>query len=144
MNNQKIYEGEYRNDLRHGKGVAIFEDNVVFEGIYNCGSFESGRLDIDGNVYEGTFENNLFHGNGTFCWKNGDKYEGEFCNGAITGRGILGYWDGTIYVGELVDGYEHGHGVIYFTDGTKFEGIFEHGSPKELPDQNETSDNSDE
>jgi len=49
------YEGEYKNDIKDGKGVYISE----------------------GYIYEGEFKVGLREGNGIIKYKKGDKYDGE-------------------------------------------------------------------
>ena len=57
--NGDVYEGEFLNDQRHGKG--IFKDN-------------------NGDVYEGDFLNDKIQGKGVYTYKEGDVYEGDFIN----------------------------------------------------------------
>jgi hypothetical protein len=60
------YEGEYRHDQRHGKGLYLSTDGARYEGDWFEGKMHGlGRhVDSKGNTYEGPFENNLMHGKG--------------------------------------------------------------------------------
>ena len=55
-----IYDGEYKDNKRHGKGVSTFKD---------------------GSKYEGKFKNGDYDGHGILYYKDGSKqYEGEWKN----------------------------------------------------------------
>jgi hypothetical protein len=83
------YEGDCKNGLAHGKGIAIGSDR-----------------------YEGQFSKGLPHGEGTYTWTKGPVYKGEWSKGLkegegemvyITARGdsiVKGYWKGNAYIGE--------------------------------------------
>ena len=71
-NNLKvIYDGEYKNGLRDGKGVYYFSN---------------------GDVYDGKFKNGNFEGKGTFTWEDGTKWTGKFKDNLMDGKGK--YFDG--------------------------------------------------
>ena len=67
-NNKLIFEGEYKNGLREGKGVYNYEG---------------------GEKYEGMFANGLKHGKGVFTWKNGLKWDGAFKMDEFDGEGTF-------------------------------------------------------
>ena len=56
----RVYEGEWENDVKHGKGLEICPNGNVFVGYYMNGKPE---------------------GVGVFTWQNGEVYEGEWRNG---------------------------------------------------------------
>ena len=64
------YKGQFKNDVKDGKGIYYYNDD---------------------NKYEGEWKNDLKEGKGIFYWKNGDRYEGEFKNNKMEGRGIFYY-----------------------------------------------------
>lgn len=84
------YNGECKNGLAHGKGVA--------KGI---------------NIYSGNFKKGIPHKFGRYTWMSGDYYEGNFKNGKRNGFGKLvytenrerkileGYWNNDKYIGEF-------------------------------------------
>lgn len=84
------YEGDCKDGLAHGKGIA--------QGIDN---------------YEGKFKNGLPHGKGKYTWANGDYYEGDYKVGKKNGRGslftkatdkkILGYWKDDNFEKEITE-----------------------------------------
>ena len=67
-NNKLIFEGEYKNGLREGKGVYNYEG---------------------GEKYDGMFANGLKHGKGVFNWKNGLKWDGAFKMDEFDGEGTF-------------------------------------------------------
>jgi hypothetical protein len=62
-----IYIGEFKNGLKHGKGVETY---------------------ANGDFYEGDFINGLCEGSGTYLWKDGSEYNGDFKQGYRNGYGI--------------------------------------------------------
>ena len=81
--NGDIYEGEFRDGKRHGRGVYRFANGDTYEGEYRNGKrCGYGRFSFaNGDVYEGEFWENRYHGHGTFRFANGEVIEGEWANG---------------------------------------------------------------
>lgn len=78
-----IYRGEWKDNLRHGKG-----------------SFEWA----EGERYVGEFIEDEREGKGTYYWPSGERYEGEWENSMRNGYGILYDPDGNIQIeGEWKD-----------------------------------------
>ncbi len=78
-----IYRGEWKDNLRHGKG-----------------SFEW----VGGERYEGEFIEDIREGQGTYYWPSGERYVGEWENSMRNGYGILYDPDGNIQIeGEWKD-----------------------------------------
>ena len=86
INNNLIYEGEYKKGVRDGKGICYYQN---------------------GERYEGKFRNGKREGKGIFFWKDGSRWEGYFKNDEMNGEGI--YYSGeesftAIYKdGELIE-----------------------------------------
>ncbi len=70
----KIYRGEWSNNMRHGFGVAYFSE---------------------GSKYFGRYENNLMSGIGIYCHPNNDRFEGMFFNNKPDGLGSFYEKDNT-------------------------------------------------
>ena len=104
------YEGQWRNDKRHGKGIFISQN-------YN-------NPKLIGIKYEGEFNNDKIEGYGIGKYSSGETYEGEWKNNKQYGRGILNYVDGGKYVGEWKEGQPNGDGIYYLKNGERFEGKF--------------------
>ena len=62
-NTNKVYEGEYKDNLKHGRGVLTTQDYT----------------------YEGEFSMGAMQGLGEFRWKNGKKAKGNLVNGQLHG-----------------------------------------------------------
>jgi S1-C subfamily serine protease/antitoxin component YwqK of YwqJK toxin-antitoxin module len=81
-----IYEGDYLNGIRHGKGkytnfdkirensLEVWEGNFIGGQLCGNGTYESS----DGQKYNGNFINYRKHGFGTVYFANGAKFEGFF------------------------------------------------------------------
>jgi len=90
----KQYEGEWRNDVKHGKGTFYY---------------------LNGDRLEGMFADNLRSGYGIMYYANGDKYEGDWKFDRKNGFGI--YLDSkaqTIYTGFWMNDQKEGPGYFRF------------------------------
>ena len=83
FDNGDIYEGEFKNGLKHGKGILTTRNN---------------------RSYEGDWENDKPHGFGINTFPNGKIYTGNFAKGKPVGDGQWTYADGRIYNGTWVNG----------------------------------------
>lgn len=64
----EIYEGEFVDEVPHGKGTCKF---------------------TDGSVYSGQWSQGLMQGNGSLTFSNGAVYNGEFRACKRAGRGTM-------------------------------------------------------
>jgi len=94
----KIYIGEWKNDLRNGKGVETWND---------------------GERFVGNFKNDKREGYGIYYHSNGDIYEGNYKNGKTEGFGVEYYSNGDKYEGRFKNGNKEGQGVYYFENGNR-------------------------
>ena len=88
-----IYEGEFANGERHGKGVVYYYNkndqlHLSFEVEYLNGESESLKGKVNGKeyylgrlIYEGEFLNGKKHGKVMHFKKNGKIYFEEYLNG---------------------------------------------------------------
>jgi hypothetical protein len=62
-----LYDGEWKNGKKEGKGKRYNNDGSVFEGEYENDQPKKGIYiwEKDKNYYKGEFLNGLFHGEGT-------------------------------------------------------------------------------
>ena len=98
--NGEVYEGEWSNNLKEGKGI---------------------ETHLDGSKYEGNFKNSKFEGKGVLYYTNGDRYEGDFKNNNRHGSGIMYYKsDGKIgkSMGDFLDDKPSGKHVFLQPDGS--------------------------
>jgi hypothetical protein len=130
------YEGDYRNNKKHGKGKFVYANRDVYEGDYqNDEKHGNGKyIYASGYVYEGEWKNNTVHGRGMFMSDSGDLYEGEFDDFRYHGKGRLECSNGDTYEGEWKVGHAHGNGKKVYANGDVYEGNWEcakkHGKGK--------------
>ena len=111
--NGTIYEGDFKNGLRDGKGVLKL---------------------ASGAKYVGEFQRNVYHGHGTFYSSDGERYVGDWVWGVRQGRGMLLLPKEQIkYEGEFFEGEPHGYHGLWTSerDGWYFYGSFAGGCPVE-------------
>ena len=77
-----VYEGDFINNKRTGKGVYRW---------------------ANGDVYEGDSLDGERTGKGVYRWANGDVYEGDWLDGYQTGKGVFRWANGDVETGEFLD-----------------------------------------
>ena len=123
-----VYEGNFVNGNRTGKGKYTWSDGDVYEGDFvEDERTGKGKLTLaDGDVYEGDFVDNKRTGKGKLTWTSDfiyeedcdEVYEGDFVDGKRTGKGKLtrkyyfgsGCFSDEVYEGNFVDGKFNGKG----------------------------------
>ena len=126
-----VYEGEWRENRKHGTGRHSLPDGAVYEGEFDYDRRHGhGRLFYpNGDLYDGDWIEDNKHGRGRFVWSaTGVTYEGEFHVGVIQGRGVMRYPDGSTFEGQYHDAKRHGKGVLSHADGTKECLVFKKGA----------------
>ena len=102
------YIGNFKNDMKNGKGKMIF-----------CNQDE----------YDGNFIDDEITGYGTFKWKNNNEYTGHFLNGKMYGKGKYKWYNGNEYEGTYIKNKRQGQGKFIWKKGISFTGIFKKGKP---------------
>ncbi|KAF1327879.1 Radial spoke protein 1, partial [Globisporangium splendens] len=138
--NGDIYDGEWLNGKRHGKGTLKFAEGGSCIGEFGENFYHGfGLLTIPksqhpltkkwvpGERYEGEFMQGRKHGKGTAKTRNGDCYDGFFVDGYYHGKGTCAHANGDIYDGDWVHGKWQGHGELQLRDGSKYVGEFYQG-----------------
>ena len=151
-----IYEGEYLNGEKNGKGKEYYWDNILaFEGEYLNGKKWNGKgynknkmiyqlKDGKGSVeeydkveikliFKGEYLNGEKNGKGKEYYKNGNLiFEGEYLNGRRNGKGKEYNEHGNlIYEGEYLYGRRNGKGKEYNEHGNLiYEGEYLYGSKR--------------
>eukprot|EP01041_Mallomonas_annulata_P007180 gene7180-14628_t len=131
--NKDIYEGEFVDNLRHGKGTLIsykgnkykgeFENNWFHGfGEQSWAPFEQDFKIVHGKRYEGTFQAGKRHGKGIFILGTGETYSGMFENNLYHGQGILKNIHGDIFIGEFARGLPCGKQEVTYANGDKYSG----------------------
>jgi len=91
-----IYKGEFKEDLKHGKGTLLLQENSKYG-------------------YEGEFKYDQKSGKGKFKWNEKKEYTGEWSQDEICGYGILKE-DKMIHIGFFSNGLKHRHGATFYQD----------------------------
>ena len=141
IHDKLLYEGEYLNGEKNGKGKEYEYDCLVYEGEYLNGkrNGKGKEYNLDGSLsYEGEYLNGKRNGKGKEYWyKNKLKFEGEYLNDFKL-IGILYDYEGNIlyklnykinekgegkefnflgkliFEGEYLNGKKEGKGKEYF------------------------------
>ncbi|CAD8089097.1 unnamed protein product [Paramecium sonneborni] len=142
---QYYYEGQFSCDLKHGKGLIIYEDGTHYQGEFfadkllsdngifkdfeeECNKnkqLEKKKLEFpNGAIYQGQVLDGKRHGKGIYTWKDGTKYEGQFENDQINGYGIMEFADSRKYRGEWVNGEMEGFGQFVWPNLEEYKGFY--------------------
>ena len=110
-----LYEGEYLNGKRNGKGKEYGPVFLMYEGEYLCGKKWNGK----GYDREGNLIYELKNGNGYIKYDNFEDfektYEGEYLNGDLNGKvKEYNFSNELIFEGEYLNGNRNGKGKDYF------------------------------
>ena len=137
-----MYEGEYLNGKKEGKGIKYDkEGNVLFKGEFKNNIMWNGISKVykikKKKNFIGNFSNNTnydhhylnnYNFNPRITYENYLKYEGEYLNGKKTGKGKDYDYEGNlIFEGEYKNGLKNGKGIYYELGYLLFEGEFKDG-----------------
>ena len=131
LDNDEVYEGEFFDNLKHGKGKLMDKhNNLIYEGFFVkgirsgfgnkfhdngmirvAGLFQKGKLNGRGKqfdntgklLYKGWWKNDQKDGRGTYYYMNGERYKGLWRNDKRNGIGAYYYKTGNFYEGFWVD-----------------------------------------
>lgn len=129
-----FYEGEWRDNKRHGYGKDIWSDGSQYEGFFHEGKKQGkGKMEWnDGSRYVGEFVNDKIHGFGEYSWKDGRVYFGEWRDNHMNGKGLFTWEDGKSYEGDYLQDLKHGYGVFQWSNGEKYMGMWKQGKQEGL------------
>ena len=147
----KIFEGEYLNGKRNGKGKEYETGRIIFEGNYLNGKRNGKGKEFGycgGLIFEGEYLNGKRNGRGKEFADDKIIYEGDYLNDLKwngkgydedgnkiyefkEGKGIIkeyGYYDFLSFEGEYSNGLRNGNGKEYYeNDNVRFEGEYLNG-----------------
>ena len=119
----EIYEGGWMDGKRDGKGICLFANGLIYEGLWASGvEMGFGQLMTTDRrlLYSGEWMDGLTHGHGTYTFSNGDKYIGDWKEGARHGKGDYIWANGCKYAGEWKENCRHGKGIFTWDDEHSF------------------------
>ncbi|KAJ9529621.1 hypothetical protein QJQ45_014395 [Haematococcus lacustris] len=112
-----VYEGQYLDNKKQGKGRMTYPDKSVYEGDWVADLHEgTGRYVYgNGDLYHGSFKAGKRHGTGTYHYQHeGCQIVGEWEEGGVTS----GHWvhrDGSMFQGSFKAGLQPHEGVYFFS-----------------------------
>jgi hypothetical protein len=146
--NGREYEGSFRHDKRHGKGMMTYsEDDIegTYKGdwinglrsgegicVYACGSEYTGEWSADDKCGSGV----LTYLKGPLTGKSDgegiegiveDRYQGQWSGDQRHGEGEQTYVNGDKFVGLWASGMKNGYGTMYYGDGAVYKGAWSEG-----------------
>lgn len=132
------YEGDWANNLPHGRGNFKDQNNNVYEGEFKYGYFwGKGVLQVAGGyTYNGEFLLSRRHGNGKcdFIKPKGESYEGQWRADNMEGLGKYSKGKAFYYYGNISDNQFNGNGKMVTSEGW-MEGTFKDGLPNGIMKQ---------
>jgi hypothetical protein len=122
------YEGDFKNDIKHGKGKINYNSGDCYEGEFFKGGITGKGFYKWNNkhTYLGDFIEGKMHGKGLYKWPDGNEYEGEYINNVKEGKGEFRWKDGRVYNGAFENGRPHGKGLLT-VKGITFNAVFDKG-----------------
>ena len=107
LENGIYYIGQWKNDMKHGKGTLYKKDNsLIYEGDFENDKYNGfGKSNEEnGHSYIGQWKDGFKHGLGKlYNQKNNIIYEGNFENGMRNGIGKYFENKGKYYIGQWLD-----------------------------------------
>ncbi|KAM6156254.1 MORN repeat-containing protein 3 [Rhynchocyon petersi] len=134
--NGDCYTGEWKDNMRHGKGMQIWKKNgTIYEGDWKFGKRDGyGTLSHPNpetgkymRVYSGWWADDKKSGYGIQFYGIKEYYEGEWCQSQRSGWGRMYYTNGDIYEGQWLQDKHHGEGMLRLQNGNRYEGHWQRG-----------------
>ena len=83
-----VFEGEYYDNRRHGKGKETDSMGNVFDGLFHRGDFVKGKISYaNGDIYVGECKDDCKHGRGKLLvMEDGDEFDGMWEDDKFVGE----------------------------------------------------------
>ncbi|KAI8128710.1 MORN repeat-containing protein 3 [Lucilia cuprina] len=87
---ERIYMGEWYDDMKSGEGKQFYEDGVYYGWWKNNRRHGLGiKWFKNGNIFMGEWQADAYHGLGVMFYANGNRYEGNFARGLKSSEGTF-------------------------------------------------------
>ncbi|XP_033618342.1 MORN repeat-containing protein 3 isoform X1 [Fukomys damarensis] len=122
------YTGEWKDNLRHGKGTQVWKKTgAIYEGDWRFGKRDGyGTLSLPEQetgkyrrVYLGWWKGDKKSGYGIQFFGPKEYYEGEWCSSQCSGWGRMYYSNGDIYEGHWWKDKPHGEGMLRLSQASR-------------------------
>ena len=129
-----VYEGEMLNGQRHGRGICLYDNGLIYEGTWlfdkesGYGTLLSG--DRKRIIYEGEFERGRISGRGVYYYGDDPKpSDGKKKKASPTSAAKSGPTRSNCrYEGEWRENMRHGQGIYVLPDNSVFDGSWTNGT----------------
>jgi radial spoke head protein 1 len=127
--NQDVFDGDYQDGLRHGKGTYVWSkaEESKTRGAKYDGDYKAGKKDgagvftyPDKSKYLGQWKSDQRHGKGTYVYPNGDRYCGAWELDMKEGPGTYLYAASQTQLTGNFKGGVCNDGVWSYYDGKNF------------------------
>ena len=110
-----IYEGDFVDGVKHGRGTQIMKSGIIYEG-----DWKEGKRHGQGVIYYNKSKSSYYKGN----WAEGNYFFSLNVHvGKRTGQGEIIYPSGNYYIGNWKDDVKSGKGKMVWKDaGQIYEG----------------------
>lgn len=135
--NQDFYQGEWKQDKRHGLGYFYSDNKPFYIGEFKNDLFDGIGINFNTNEkfnYQGEFEKGFCKGTGIKAYyseENGaiqnEKFEGIWDKFELNGKGDYYINDKLVYSGEFKEGQFEGIGKKSYKNGSAYLGQFKNG-----------------
>lgn len=100
------YFGEIKNGMANGFGIGIVDSKGLYEGYWkNNLRHGKGKYKwANGDIYEGDFVEGKKSGKGIYIFQTGERYEGDWQNDVREGKGVIYAKDGKVMIDAIWKG----------------------------------------
>jgi hypothetical protein len=137
-----VYEGEWHESRKHGKGTETYSNGDMFVGHFIAGDYNGmGKYKwANCSSYKGQFVQGKKKGKGKWIVKDtapgltsdeqlkrSSVYQGDFDDDCKQGFGTMIWHTGGRYDGHFIRNKRHGQGKMIWGDSTTYQGAWKNG-----------------
>jgi hypothetical protein len=121
-NSRYKYFGYFKDNMFHGLGMLLKEQNYSYIGEFRNGKFSGFGIEkCKAFTYQGFFKNNKYCGYGEYCFMK-TSFTGCYLEGQKEGAGFAKFEDGCSYIGLYQNNLMHGVGLYKWPEGHSYYG----------------------